>query len=75
MKLVEAAPVAGALRFEILSEGRQGTGGASGRADRERSRAASPVARTQAGRAPGRGASGMSGVASRPMPVPVAAPT
>ena len=25
MKLVEAAPVAGALRFELVSDGRQGT--------------------------------------------------
>jgi len=30
VKLVEAAPVAGALRFELLSEGRQGTPGRSG---------------------------------------------
>jgi ribonuclease R len=27
VRLVEAAPVAGALRFELLSEGRKGTGG------------------------------------------------
>jgi ribonuclease R len=27
VKLIEAAPVAGALRFELLSEGRQGSGG------------------------------------------------
>jgi ribonuclease R len=30
VKLVEAAPVAGALRFEILSDGRKGSGGGGG---------------------------------------------
>ena len=56
VKLVEAAPVAGALRFELLSEGRSGTPGRQGRRGL---RAPSPVrgrdrmAAARPGRKPG----------------------
>jgi ribonuclease R len=44
VKLVEAAPVAGALRFELLSEGRYeaGTGRPSGRKRFERPKSRPP---------------------------------
>jgi len=52
VKLVEAAPIAGALRFEILNEGRRVTPPGSGRRGARRSRAADrPDSRSKVGAA------------------------
>ncbi len=56
VKLVEAAPVAGALRFELLSEGRSGLRRSEGRARRRTALARSPIkARIKARRPSSRG--------------------
>ena len=47
VKLVEAAPVAGALRFELLSEGRPAAKPAAPRRTRERRTSTRPRGRTQ----------------------------
>jgi ribonuclease R len=49
VRLVEAAPVAGALRFELLSEGRARSGARSGRKAGGRPARAAPPARGDAG--------------------------